>query len=204
MSKIYVASSWRNEKQNDVVIALREAGHDVYDFKNPEPGNDGFHWSEIDPEWQSWTPEQYREKLFHPIAEAGFKSDFDAMIWSEIFVGVQPFGRSASLEMGWAAGNGKQTILLLDDGEPELMVKMIDHICCNIPAVIDVLEMLQNASPTMFRCLKPDATSCKEFVKSKSFPEKRCFFPFRCQMKAEVERFSHEIKNNKNGGNKNG
>ena len=33
--KIYVASSWRNERQPDVVQALRNAGHDVYDFRHP-------------------------------------------------------------------------------------------------------------------------------------------------------------------------
>lgn len=55
--KIYVASSWRNKIQPLVVLALREAGHEVYDFRNPAPGNTGFQWSEIDPAWQSWTAE---------------------------------------------------------------------------------------------------------------------------------------------------
>ena len=35
--KIYVASSWRNREQPSVVKALREAGHEVYDFRNPAP-----------------------------------------------------------------------------------------------------------------------------------------------------------------------
>lgn len=51
---IYVASSWRCEWQPAVVAALREAGYEVYDFRNP-PGNTGFHWSSIDPHvW--WKP----------------------------------------------------------------------------------------------------------------------------------------------------
>ena len=33
--KIYVASSWRNEYYPEVVAKLREAGHEVYDFRNP-------------------------------------------------------------------------------------------------------------------------------------------------------------------------
>ena len=140
MAKIYVASSWRNQIQPSVVVALREAGHEVYDFKNPREGDKGFHWSEIDPEWKDWTPEKYRECLSHPIAESGYKSDFDAMEWADIFVGVQPFGRSASLEMGWAAGNGKKTILLLENGEPELMVKMLNHICCDISEVVEIIN----------------------------------------------------------------
>lgn len=34
---IYVASSWRCARQPAVVAALRAAGHEVYDFKNPAP-----------------------------------------------------------------------------------------------------------------------------------------------------------------------
>lgn len=138
--KIYVASSWRNEYQQDVVYLLRQHGHSVYDFKNPADGNHGFHWSDIDTEWQQWTPEQYREYLKHSIAESGFQSDFEAMKWADTFVGVMPFGRSASLEMGWAAGNGKKTVLLLENGEPELMVKMLDHICINFDEVLKAID----------------------------------------------------------------
>lgn len=140
MAKIYVASSWRNQIQPSVVWYLRSLGHDVYDFRHPSEGNHGFHWSEIDPEWKQWTPERYRECLDHPIAKAGFKSDFDAMQWADVFVGVQPFGRSASIEMGWAAGNGKTTVLLLKDGEPELMVKVFDHICCRLEDVAEAID----------------------------------------------------------------
>ena len=130
--KIYVASSWRNERQQDVVKALRDAGHEVYDFKNPRPDHHGFHWSEIDPNWKDWTQRAYRDSLSHPIAERGFRSDFEAMQRADAFIGVMPFGRSASMEMGWAAGQGKLTVLLLAPGEPELMVKMFRKICLNI------------------------------------------------------------------------
>jgi hypothetical protein len=136
--KIYVASSWRNELQPGVVQRLRNEGHEVYDFRNPRDGDNGFHWSEIDPAWEQWSPEDYRDKLDHPLAENGFKSDLDAMEWADVFVGVQPFGRSASIEMGWAAGQGKETILLLENGEPELMVKVFDHICISMDEVVDL------------------------------------------------------------------
>ena len=35
MAKIYVASSWRNVYYPEVVTRLREAGHEVYNFRNP-------------------------------------------------------------------------------------------------------------------------------------------------------------------------
>ena len=38
MARIYVASSWRNKYQPEVVAALRKAGHEVYDFRNPKDG----------------------------------------------------------------------------------------------------------------------------------------------------------------------
>jgi len=110
MSKrIYVASSWRNNYQPKVVRSLRNFGYSVYDFKNPWNSCPGFHWSDIDPYWQDWT------KLSHPIA-SGYTSDYNAMEWADTFVGVMPFGRSASLEMGWASRQGKKTILLLENG----------------------------------------------------------------------------------------
>ena len=141
MIKIYIASSWRNPYQQVVVETLRLNGHDVYDFRNPKDGDKGFHWSEIDRFWRLWSPYQYRDHLNHPLAESGFKLDYDAMVWADVFIGVQPFGISASLEMGWGVGNGKKTILLLDDGEPELMVKLIDHICCTIDEVLECLNV---------------------------------------------------------------
>ena len=46
--KLYVASSWRNPVHPSVVEVLLEAGHEVYDFRNP-PGGTGFSWREVDP-----------------------------------------------------------------------------------------------------------------------------------------------------------
>ena len=71
--KIYVASSWRNEFYPEVVDALREAGHDVYDFRNPPSGDDGFKWSNVDPNFMDWSPEEYRQQLSCPQAERQFK-----------------------------------------------------------------------------------------------------------------------------------
>ena len=139
--KIYVASSWRNNQQAAVVHVLELAGHAVYDFKNPAPGNSGFSWSEIDPNWQQWTAAQYVAALDHPIAKAGYASDFNAMKWADTFVLVLPCGRSAHLELGWAAGAGKQTLILTSDGqEPELMAKMCDHICTSLEEVVSILS----------------------------------------------------------------
>lgn len=134
--KIYVASSWRNSYQPDVVADLREEGHQVYDFRNPRPGDKGFAWSDIDPEWYEWTPEQFRKGLEHPVAQSGYKTDYEAMQWADAFVLVMPCGRSAHLELGWAIGAGKKTIILLAGGEPELMYLLVDHLAIGIDDVV--------------------------------------------------------------------
>ena len=120
--KIYVASSWRNILQPAIVSMLRNCGHDVYDFRNPAPGQNGFSWREIHPNWEQWTPQQYREALRHPIALAGFKFDMDALQACDACVLVLPSGRSASFEFGWAVGAGKRgAVVMFEHCEPELM-----------------------------------------------------------------------------------
>ena len=143
--KIYVASSWRNDAQPGVVAFLREHGHEVYDFRNPAEGDTGFGWREIDEDWQTWSPTRFRECLDHPTAKSGFDKDFAAMEWADAFVLVMPCGRSAHLELGWAVGASKPTLILLSDGEPELMYKMVDHICVHLSEVGDALSRLEAA-----------------------------------------------------------
>lgn len=135
--KIYVASSWRNTLQPSVVSALREAGHEVYDFRNPAPGEEGFHWSEIDTSWKTWTPLEFRKGLQHSIAEHGFKRDMDALQACDACVLVLPCGRSAHLELGWAAGAGKRTYVFMPKpDEPELMYKMLNGVCVSMTELL--------------------------------------------------------------------
>lgn len=141
--KIYVASSWRNELQQKVVKELRDAGHEVYDFKNPEPFT-GFAWSEIDENWKDWTNDEYIAALQHPRAIEGFNSDFDAMKWADCCVLVLPCGRSAHTEAGWMQGKQKPTIVLIDEKqEPELMYKIYHAIYDTIADVIHALPKVE-------------------------------------------------------------
>jgi hypothetical protein len=146
--RIYVASSWRNVVQQPRVVAeLRAAGYDVYDFRHPAPDDDGFRWSDIDPDWKSWTPEAFREGLEHPIARRGYGLDYDAMLWADVCVLVMPCGRSAHLEAGWFAGRGnKRLVILLSDGEPELMYRMADGVCVDMDDVLTSLGEMDAAT----------------------------------------------------------
>jgi len=140
--RIYVASSWRNERQPSVVATLREAGHAVYDFRNPAPGDTGFSWTQCATDEQLKDPRLFRDKVLeHPIAKAGFAKDMTALKRANATVLVLPCGRSAHLELGWAAGVGQRTIVLLDNpiSEPELMYLMNTKICVNMEEVIDAV-----------------------------------------------------------------
>lgn len=138
--KIYVASSWRNIYQPEVVDVLRRAGYEVYDFRNPAPEYHGFHWSQVDHYWGNWDPQEYIDALKDPIAELGFRSDFGAMKDADACVLVLPCNRSGHLEAGYFAGAGKKLFVLIPERmEPELMYKMADGIFDNIHAVLNAL-----------------------------------------------------------------
>lgn len=139
--KVYVASSWRNANQQEVVRRLRMSGHEVYDFKNPRPGDNGFHWSEIDENWQGWTPSEYIRGLSHPISERGFRSDWNAMQWADACVPVLPSGRSSHIEAGYFVGANKRLVVLIDKCEPELMYKMTPYLCLTIKEVLEAIAI---------------------------------------------------------------
>jgi len=129
MAKIYVASSWKNVYFPEVVARLRAEGHEVYDFRNPPHGGNGFKWTEIDPAAHSWSFGQYREGLEHPKAVRQFQADEEAMLWADTCVLVLPCGRSAHTEAGWFAGAGRKVVAYIPQfDEPELMYKLFDAV----------------------------------------------------------------------------
>ena len=133
MAKIYVASSWKNEYYPDVIKRLEEAGHDVYDFRNPPQGDGGFHWTDIDENATNWTFEEYKDNLNHPLARKQFDSDLFALEWADTCVLVLPCGRSAHTEAGWMAGKGKRVLVFFPEmQEPELMYKLFETVVGNL------------------------------------------------------------------------
>lgn len=149
--RVYVASSWRNEDQGQVVEMLKAHGFSVYDFKNPAPGNNGFSWKQVGGAHDSFY--QYQEALKHPIAKRGFKYDMDALKECDLCVLVLPSGRSAHIEAGYAVGRGKPTIVYIPDGkfdEPELMYLMCDRIVATIEEVLRWASELRNPLTQLF------------------------------------------------------
>lgn len=122
MSRIYVASSWRNPYQQHAVRCLRELGHAVYDFRNPAPGNSGFKWEDVSDVARPWTAHTWSHALRHPAAQSGYHLDVGALASADATVLVLPAGRSASWELGYAVARGQQTAVFVEGAEePDLM-----------------------------------------------------------------------------------
>ena len=140
--KLYVASSWRNIYQPSVVDVLRKSGHEVYDFRNPPDGLEGFRWSDIDDHWESWIPYEFRDSLYNSdITRKGYTSDKEGMDWSEATILVLPSGRSSHLEVAFEAGRGKPTCIFMPEKvEPELMYLLLDDIVFDMSELLDWIE----------------------------------------------------------------
>lgn len=123
--RIYMASSWRNARLDAVATALRQAGHEVYDFRTANPPAN-FNWAMVSPgaDWANpvLSAKEQQEALRHPIAQTAFGNDRDGLQWADTGVLVLPCGKSAHLEAGYLLAQGKTVhVLLADDERPELM-----------------------------------------------------------------------------------
>ena len=97
----------------------------------------------IDDSWRSWEAEQFRSALEHPIAQQGFGFDKAAMDWADTCVLVLPSGRSAHLEAGYMAGEGKRVIVWTNEPiEPELMYLLLGPIVVGAELIPDLERSL--------------------------------------------------------------
>ena len=140
--KIYVASSWKNTIQQEVVNELRKANHEVYDFRSPDEEDIGFNWAEIDEGWKNWHPEDFHIRMEHKKVVEAFEKDFEAMNWADICILVTPSGKSSHLEAGYFVGVGKPLIILLGSGHPETMYHMATVNCLTIEEIKEALEWI--------------------------------------------------------------
>lgn len=143
--RIYVASSWRNVIQPSIVMRLRSAGHEVYDFHEPTPGKNGFKWQDVSDFTLPDKVGEYISAVQTQIARDAFALDKQALDWCDTCIMVLPCGRSAHLEAGYAAGQGKDVYFLLSEHgfEPELMYLLGTAHETSIEKIIDMLNTRQ-------------------------------------------------------------
>ena len=125
-----------------MVSTLRAAGHEVHDYKASASGQGEPSAEQVDELTRMrFEPARFRELLtHHPMARSLFDKDMGALRACDACVLVLPCGKSAHLELGWAVGAGKRTLVLLQgECEPDLMYKMVDRLCLSLEEVVETL-----------------------------------------------------------------
>lgn len=140
---IYVASSWSNPHQPWTVRALRHAGYEVYDFRNSKPEGGAFNWDQIDQKWEDWKFAEVYQALYHPLSAEAYTSDLDALLKADVGIMVMPCGASSHLEIGYLKGLGTHTAILMTEGRPELMYKLVDLLTDSFAEILIWLKTLQ-------------------------------------------------------------
>jgi nucleoside 2-deoxyribosyltransferase len=124
--KVYIASSWRNAETIRILAeALREHGHEVYDFTDPTN-----YVHNITEE-----AKEVRDKVDWiecgqmPSTQQACDNDKAGLDWCDAVLMLLPCGRSAHLEAGIALGQGKQLIIYgyLPRGEFEVTYNVTPH-----------------------------------------------------------------------------
>ena len=111
---IYLIGSLRDDKVPAVAGALRREGADVFDDWYAA----GPH---ADDEWRDYEKGRghtFRQGLAGEAAKNVYSFDRRNLSRADAAVLVAPAGKSAHLELGWMAGQGKPTFVLLSD-DPE-------------------------------------------------------------------------------------
>lgn len=121
MANIYLATSWKNEHFYRVLHLLRDQGHEVYDFREK-----GFVFSNIAPNVENLVHWEQQKVLNHPVAEEAYQKDKAALDWADILVMLYPCGNDGHLELGYAAGQGKFTVVYVNSG---YVLGLMDKVC---------------------------------------------------------------------------
>jgi len=108
--KIYTASSWKNESLVRVIAeGLRANGHDVYCFCEQGAGQHIFEWDNV-----VTHDDDGITCLDTDDSRRAFDVDKRGLDWAECCLLINPSGRDAHLEAGYAKGRGKLLIILGD------------------------------------------------------------------------------------------
>ena len=131
IKKIYVASSWGNHFQPDIVKLLRVLDYEVYDFReNPAFEEFSLHSQDlIRPHEHSKIPEEALDRAF--------QKDMEALDWCDAVVLVNPCGISAHMELAYAIGSRKPGFVLYQPTRPELMTRMAYQPCPNTKELLE-------------------------------------------------------------------
>lgn len=137
---VYLGGALKNPRVPEVANMLRVTlGVDVMD----EWYTPGEH---ADTNWQAYEKARgrtYEEALRGRAAQNIFHFDRSYIDHCDVFVLVMPAGKSAMLELGYANGLGKTTVLFLDGQQPDRFDVMPNAAHHLIVTEADLLELIQ-------------------------------------------------------------
>ncbi len=110
MKRVYVIGSLRNPFVQDVAQALRGPGIEVFDDWMAAGPRADDHWKE----YEQHRGRSYVQALKGRAAQQVYNYDKSNLDRADIAVLVLPAGKSGHLELGYMAGKGKPTYILLD------------------------------------------------------------------------------------------
>lgn len=144
--KIYLASSWRNNRHDQLKKAIQEAGvqAEIFDYRE----HTRFKWELVADNWKKWSTDEFVDVLTKdPTVARAYISDFSGIKSCDVLVALATngidakTGVSVSVEIGMALALGKRVIVLAENWThycPELMLQpayftdTIDGVCAKL------------------------------------------------------------------------
>jgi hypothetical protein len=114
MRNVYLIGSLRNENIPRIGGRLRSLGHDVFDDWHGAGPEADDHWRDYERQRGHNLPDALRGHAARHI----FAFDKSHLDRCDTGILVLPAGRSGHLELGYMAGQGKETAILME-GEPD-------------------------------------------------------------------------------------
>jgi len=138
--KVYLASSWKNEKLvKEVKRQLEAEGNIVDAFCDPSGGRYVFSFDRL----PDVSAKDARTVMEEPEVQYAFHEDKAWIDWSEAVVLILPAGKSAHLEAGYAKGQGKHLIIYQEEfplGDFDVMYGFADLITDDLNGVAQYLR----------------------------------------------------------------
>lgn len=146
--KIYIASSWKNhEIVRNLANLIRKGLLDVEcdDFTDPSQGRFVFSWTEITEDEMKLNAKNFLED---ERAQKAFQEDVSRIDWADVLIMILPCGKSAHMELGYAAGKGSKEIIVFspcgfEPGEWEVMYGFAQLLTDNLSELFQYLIDLQ-------------------------------------------------------------
>lgn len=137
MKSIYLVGSLRNPDIPRIANQMRVIGFNVFDdwFAAGEKADDAWR------DYEKARGHTYIEALQGHAAKHVYEFDAQHLRRADIVVLVMPAGRSGHLELGWAAGAGKVTAVVIDDPERwDVMYQFANYVAPDLAALYAWLE----------------------------------------------------------------